>query len=197
MKYSVVKQFSNGAIDNIFNFFFKWVDFGKILIEVFWAFAEIWQAFFAIFYNLIMYVYYLFLFILDRGAEDTSVPRLFTKRVSGRLSSIPTLDLSTASLPSAAASAVSSAAAAVTSPQTARNPKAKRGGKRSLLKQIGDFFVNIFSKAILGIKAAAASVANFFSDKIKPVKEEEHEIVPGSRRSLIEDYMEEYERGRK
>ena len=62
MKYSMVKQFSNAAIDNAFNFVFKIVDFGKILLEVFWGFVDIWAAFFGIFYNFFMYFYYMFLY---------------------------------------------------------------------------------------------------------------------------------------
>ena len=69
MKYTVVKQFSNGFIDNIFNFIFKWADCGKMFLEFLWSFLEIWIAFFLIFYNAFMYVYYLILFFIDRGAE--------------------------------------------------------------------------------------------------------------------------------
>ena len=77
MRYSVVKQFSNQAIDNIFSFVFKWVDCGKMFLEFLWSFLEIWIAFFLIFYNFFMYFYYLFLFFIDRGAESsTSMFRL-------------------------------------------------------------------------------------------------------------------------
>ena len=66
MKYTMVKQFSNAVIDNMFGFIFNIVDFGKIMVEVFWGFVDIWAAFFLKFYNPIKYVYNLFLFIIDR-----------------------------------------------------------------------------------------------------------------------------------
>jgi hypothetical protein len=72
MKYTVVKQFSNGFIDNIFSFIFKWVDCGKMFLEFLLSFLEIWIAFFLIFYNAFMYVYYLFLFFIDRGTESST-----------------------------------------------------------------------------------------------------------------------------
>jgi hypothetical protein len=90
----MVKQFSNGAMDNIYNFIFKWVDFGKVLLEVFWAFLEIWQAFTLIFYNIAMYFYYLFLFFIDRGTEETQATRIFRRPISKRLSSTPSVRLS-------------------------------------------------------------------------------------------------------
>jgi hypothetical protein len=68
MKYSMVRQFSNAAIDNLYTFFFKIWDFAKVLYEVMWAFIEIWAAFFLIFYNIFMYFYYIVLFIIDRGS---------------------------------------------------------------------------------------------------------------------------------
>ncbi|MFA5519873.1 MAG: hypothetical protein WDA74_11520, partial [Spirochaetota bacterium] len=79
MKYSMVKQFSNAAIDNVFTFFFKIVDFGKLMVEVFWAFLDIWIAFFLIFANIFMYIYYLFLFLIDSGSE-AAPPAAFSGR---------------------------------------------------------------------------------------------------------------------
>ena len=90
MKYSVVKQFSNVAIDNAYSFIFKIVDFGKILSLVFWAFVDIWAAFFGIFYNFFMYIYYLFLFVIDRGSETTG-PSILGAKKSPNLSKIPSI----------------------------------------------------------------------------------------------------------
>src|SRR5208337_2277662 len=72
MKYTMVKQFSNGVIDNFFTFLFKWVDCAKMFLEFVWSFIEIWLAFFFIFYNIYMYIYYLFLFLIDRGSETSA-----------------------------------------------------------------------------------------------------------------------------
>lgn len=90
MKYSMVKQFSNNSVDNAYNFIFKWVDFGKTLVESFWAFVDIWVAFFLIFYNMIMYVYYLFLYAIDKGSEST--PGYFRKTRFG-VSSAPRVSI--------------------------------------------------------------------------------------------------------
>ena len=90
MKYTVVKQFSNFAIDNAYSFIFKIVDFGKILKELFWGFVEIWSAFFGIFYNFFMYIYYLFLFMIDRGSESTSTTIIGLKK-SQKVSKIPSV----------------------------------------------------------------------------------------------------------
>ena len=88
MKYSVVKQFSNFAIDNAYSFVFKIIDFGKILRELFWGFLDIWAAFFGIFYNFLMYIYYLFLFMIDRGSE-ASGPSFIGMKKSQSVSKIP------------------------------------------------------------------------------------------------------------
>jgi hypothetical protein len=147
----MVKQFSNGALDNIYNFFFKWVDFGKLLIEVFWAFMEIWQAFFFIFYNIFMYFYYLFLFIVDRGAEETQSSRIFRRSISKRLSSTPAVTLTREKNPipaaygriaSSAAESIASGVSSIVTPP--RNPlSGKPRGKRNILKSALDFFSDL------------------------------------------------------
>jgi hypothetical protein len=70
MKYTFVKQYSIKSIDNIFNFFYKVSDFCKLLLELLWAFYEIWETFFSIFYNFFRYVYFLFLYLIDRSTES-------------------------------------------------------------------------------------------------------------------------------
>src|SRR3990172_2501011 len=115
MKYTMVKQFSNGAIDNIFSFLFKWADCGKMFLEFLWSFLEIWIALFLIFYNAFMYVYYLFLFLIDRGTESGA--GMFRIRgVHGKSSSMPKFEVSrgpTTVPPQYGRQAVSSAADAV------------------------------------------------------------------------------------
>jgi len=200
----MVKQFSNGALDNIYTFIFKWVDFGKILIEVFWAFLEIWSAFFMIFYNMFMYVYYLFLFIIDRGAEKTQ-PFRYWRKFTPKKTSAPTIRISDAPNPIPAAyrssgstaGKGSSAAPSTSSIGTpSRNFSAASGGKKNILKTILEFFADLF----IGIKDAILKpgkiLANFFANRLKPVKEDDHPAEP-QKRSLIDDYMKEYEQTRK
>ena len=93
MKYTMVKQFSNGVVDNIFSFLFKWVDFGKMFLEFIWSFIEIWIAFFLIFYNIYMYIYYLLLFLIDRGSE-TSAGYLRFRGSYSKVSYVPKIELS-------------------------------------------------------------------------------------------------------
>ncbi len=207
MKYSVVKQFSNGAVDNIFNFLFRWVDLGKILIDVFWAFISIWQAFFAIFYNLFMYLYYLVLFLIDHGSEGASIPRVFHHTASGRLSSAPALDISTKTEPvitSKLASAVSQTAETVKNIPSemyevitpARNPLAgDKGGKKNLLKTSAEALTGFWEKLIAALKKPFILISEFFRSKLKPVKEDDEEN--GKKHSLIDEYLKEYERQRR
>ena len=86
----MVKQFSNFAIDNAYSFVFKIIDFGKILNLLFWGFVDIWAAFFGVFYNFFMYLYYLFLFMIDKGSESTAGSLLDRKR-SQNFSKIPSI----------------------------------------------------------------------------------------------------------
>jgi hypothetical protein len=207
MKYSMVKQFSNAALDNIYNFVFKWVDFGKVLLEVFWAFLEIWQAFFLIFYNIAMYFYYLFLFFIDRGTEETQATRIFRRPISKRLSSTPSIRLSPETgnpVPAAYGKAATAAArtadamaaglASISTPP--RNPlSGKAGGKRNTMKSTAEFFSDLAARIRKIFMGPVQGIANFFADRIRPVKEEEHPAEP-KKRSLIDEYMKEYEKQR-
>jgi hypothetical protein len=201
----MVKQFSNNALDNLFNFAFRWVDFGKVLLEAFWSFLYIWQAFFAIFSNLFMYIYYLFLFFIDRGSEGTTMPRLFRPAVSGRRSSTPSLDLSgTDSAPSriasaaksvveTASSAVSSSVSSISSVPLPQNP-AKSGQKSKILKTFGEGVIGFFIALWETLKKPGVLIREFFTNKMKPVKDTEQKA---EKRSLIDEYLQEYEKQRK
>ena len=204
MKYSMVRQFSNGALDNLFNFIFRWVDFGKMAIEFFLSFVSIWQAFFAIFYNIFMYFYYLILFFIDRGSEETVVPRIFKRPTPGRLSSTPSLDLKTAVKPPprmavTVRNVAETAASAVSSIPVSQKTSAGSGQKKSILKSIGEP-IAVFFSAFAGVfKKIGILISDFlsgFSNKIKPVREREEEKISG-KGSLIDEYLREYERQRK
>ncbi len=208
MKYSMVKQFSNGALDNVYNFFYKIVDFGKIMIEVFWGFVEIWQAFFLIFFNIIMYFYYLFLFIIDYSADESRGTMLSFRKKKAGISRTPSISIPKGPSPvsarygkiketTQAAASVAAAAAESVKP----SPTAS-GAKKPIVKTTLEFFSNIFSTIASVITAPVRGVAGFFGPKLKPVKEEPMSSESfGSQRpgsgSLIDQYMKEYEQKRK
>lgn len=201
MKYSMVKQFYNSALDNIYNFFFKWVDFGKIMIEVLWAFLEIWQAFFLIFWNFFMYIYYLLLFGIDRGAESGQAG-FFSRRRRVLRSSTPGVKMSNIPNPvpasykvtSTVSTTVREAAATVASPL--RDGPAASHAKKSIFKSILEFFASIGTGLKNLVVVPGKIVVNFFADTVRPVKNERHAAEP-QQRSLINDYLKEYEEKRK
>ena len=202
MKYTMVKQFYNGALDNIYNFFFRWVDFGKLMLEVFWAFFDIWQAFFMIFWNFFMYFYYLLLFAVDRGAESGQAGFRSRRRRRTVFSSTPKVQISGGPNPIPAAYRVTSTAAKITEEAAStiapplRSGSAKGHAKRSFVKTILEFFASLGSGLKNLVVVPAKATANFFADKVKPTKEESHPAEP-QQRSLISDYLKEYEEKRK
>ncbi len=208
MKYSMVKQFSNAALDNIFKFFFKIVDLGKILYEALWAFFDIWVAFYLIFYNFLMYIYYLLLFAIDRGAEESRYTLLFWKRIPRSISRTPEVKLSSDPNPIPAmyrstvkktSQAVSSAAETVSRTAAAAADRSEirfSSGpvKKTFLKSAAEAVANFF----MGLKKVFFKpfevFADFFTRSVKPVREEEE----GEKsKSLIDEYIREYERKKK
>ncbi|HOD13171.1 MAG TPA: hypothetical protein PLA65_09830 [Spirochaetota bacterium] len=206
MKYTVVKQFSNGFIDNIFSFIFKWVDCGKMFLEFLWSFLEIWIAFFLIFYNAAMYVYYLFLFFIDRGTESSS--GMFRLRGTySKTSYMPKFEVtkSPTTVPGmyggaarAAADAVATTAskASEAATQTLTSIRsAAQGMKKSALREffssvldalkaLGSFIILPFKKLILLFDRGAA---------LRRQREEDS----GENKSLISEYIKEYEQKRR
>ena len=216
MKYSMVKQFSNAAIDNAFSFVFKIVDFGKLLIEVFWAFVDIWLAFFGIFYNFFMYFYYIFLYMIDRGSESGG-PALRTRRKSQKVSRIPsiTLDKTPSIIPSmyrvkttagdtgkTISASIGSATAKtadtvqkVISPIKAPMKSNPKGSKKPFVKSALEFIVEYFVTVKEILTKPFILIAEFFAGKLMPVKEQEPKNTEPSRKiSLIDQYMKEYEK---
>ena len=214
MKYGMVKQFSNAAIDNAYSFVFKIVDFGKILIEVFWGFLDIWLAFFGIFYNFFMYFYYIFLFIIDRGSESSG-PNLRTRSKSQKVSKIPSisLDKTPAVIPSMyrVKTAASDTGKAVTASLSSVSTKTTetvqktlsplkaapygKGSKKPLFKSTLEFIVEFFVTVKDMLSKPFILIAEFFAGKLTPVKETESKNSEPSRKiSLIDQYMKEYEK---
>jgi hypothetical protein len=203
MKYTMVRQFSNAAIDNIFSFFFKFVDFFKVLYEAFWAFLEIWIAFFLIFSNVFMYIYYLILFLIDRGSE-TGIPMVRVRRVSVIPSTAPSVRLSSGANPvpamyGGARAAASSAGAAISSTVSSAMPSLRStpsgtGAKRQVIKTILEGLADFFSALWNIIKIPARWIAGLFG-RIG----ESREKVKGEERpkSLIDEYLREYEQKKK
>jgi len=201
MKYTLVKQFSNSAIDNIFEFGFKIVDFGKIFWETMVAFTEIWVAFFLIFYNFFMYFYYLILFALDWGTESNTTV-FFWRRSSAARSRAPSVVITRGPNPvpsmyvpskpkvvESALSAFADTASSVGS-TVGRIKSSPSGAKRSIIKTILQLIVDFFGllkKIILG---PVKMTAGIFEKKMKPVRDDE---TKAGSRSLIAEYMKEYE----
>ena len=201
MKYSMVKQFSNSALDNIFKFIFRWVDFGKVMLDAGLSFLSIWQAFFAIFYNIFMYFYYLVLFFIDRGSEEGIGSKVLKRPVSVQRTSLPALDFKSTAPPPApriasVAQAVTETAASAVSSIPAPQKSSGGGQKKNILKSIGEPIVAFFL-AITGVfKKLGIFISEFLRNRIKPVKEEGEKTSSG-KGSLIDEYLREYERQRK
>jgi hypothetical protein len=209
MNYSLVRQFANNSIDNFFNFFYKWVDFFKVLLELILAFADIWVTFFQIFSNAYLYVYYLLLFGIDKSTQSSTgftFWRRLPKRVAYSPSKVYVKDIHNP-VPGmyskqAGAATVKLAKATVSGGQAVKETVSAtvqkfgnrpRGVKTDRLKKIMEFFAELFKSIKNFITAPVRSVAEFIVRKMRPVREEE----PGGNKSLIDEYMREYEQRRR
>ncbi len=196
MKYGLVRQFYNQSVDNFFKFFYKIGDFFKMLVELFWAFYDVWEAFFLIFFNLFMYVYYLLLFIIDKSSESQA--RVYynikiPKRVPFRpgrvydryaVNPVPAMYGREKAVPAAVSAAVSTSADKLN--------MAASGARGSLLKAVVEFtgtVVSLIKKAVL---FPFRALGGLLLRRARPVKEES---IPRGR-GLIDEYIKEYE-GRK
>ena len=218
MKYTMVKQFSNAVIDNMFGFIFKIVDFGKIMVEVFWGFVDIWAAFFLIFYNAFMYVYYLFLFMIDRSSESGGPAPYRVRRAASRRTKIPTLNLDTTPVPIPAmyrvtTTAAESGKAVISSVQNVATKTTETvqqaikplkpspigsGSKKPLIKTLLEFIADIFKTTWDFITKPFIAIAEFLAGKLMPVKESDAKFNEAiQKRSLIDEYMKEYEKKQK
>ena len=208
MDYRLVKQFSNNAVDNFFNFFYKIVDFGMVLVDVFWAFLDIWYCFFMIFANVWLYLYYFTLFCLDKltmsglfsrgmGARGGNIgtkaysPDSFVPHnpMYGKieLPKAPVIAQKSSGTVKAAVSAVSEKVAAAAS-----RPQAPKG-KRLSAKDFFEPIVLFFSRIWRSLKRFFSRIAEVLILKLKPVREEQ----PQGSTSLIDEYMKEYKKKKK
>jgi hypothetical protein len=191
MNYTVVKQFYNNAIDNFFNFFYKIIDFGKVLVELFWAFYEIWEAFFLIFINLITYFYYIILFIIDRSTESRWTI-FFWRRLPRRAAYAPSrvyVKDTYNPVPAMYGRTAAISKAATVTPDTVQQLRSAPSGARvSVLRRILEFLGSFFSTIGTIIKWPIKGIAAFLSGRMKPVREE-----ATGQKSLIDEYLKEYE----
>lgn len=192
MNYTVVKQFYNNAIDNFFNFFYKIIDFGKVLVELFWAFYEIWESFFLIFINLIKYAYYIILFIVDRSTQSRWTV-FFWRRLPRRVAYVPSkVYVKDTYNPVPAmygrTATTTSRAAAVTPDASQQLRSAPSGGRISVLRRILEFLGSLFSTMGAIIMWPIRGISAFLSGRLKPVRE-----GATGQKSLIDEYLKEYE----
>jgi hypothetical protein len=192
MKYGMVRQFSNNAIDNFFSFFYKIVDFGKVLIDLLFSFLEIWATFFSIFYNIFMYIYYFFLFIIEAITQSG----IFLWGKSTKTSKAPTISIPTGPIPipsmyggRKAAETISSVAVSAKTALSSIRPSSMQ--KKSIAVKIIEFFTDIFDGIRNFFLNIASGIINIFNKNIKPIKESEKDNTKA--KSLIDEYMKEYE----
>jgi hypothetical protein len=197
MDYRLVKQFSNNAIDNFFNFFYKVADFAFVIVDLFWAFVDIWYQFFMIFINCWLYLYYFTLFAIDkltmsqfifkRGSARHALPGLAVYKNRVVLPVHPMYGRVDASKPAqAVAQAVQSAASA-----SARNVKSVM--KKNVAKDTGESVALLYTRVARSLSNFFKAIGEFFAGKLRPVRDE----TPEKKKSLIDDYMREYERKKK
>jgi hypothetical protein len=204
MKYTVVKQFSNGVIDNFFSFIFKWADCAKMFVEFLWSFLEIWIAFFLIFYNALMYVYYILLFFIDRGTESST--GLFSLRgTHGKVSTIPKFELTKgpSTVPGMYGSRAVSAAAGTITAKTAMAASqtlasvrsagtvASRGLKQSAIKSFFGAVLDFFKSLGRLIAAPFKKLVLMFDRGV--ALRNQREAESDKSKSLIDEYIKEYE----
>ncbi|MCX7677963.1 MAG: hypothetical protein N2316_01970 [Spirochaetes bacterium] len=206
MNYTLVKQFANNAIDNFFNFFYKWVDFFKLLAEVFFAFLDIWVTFFQIFSNLYLYIYYLFLFVIDKSSQSgflfffrrripKRVPympsKVYVRDIYNPIPSIYGKKTSNAPIkPAATPSQTVKETISATVQKLSNRPSGiKTPLSRKFLEILQEFFAAIKRVITSPVRTVAEYIVRKF--KLRPIEE------PAGSRRLIDEYMKEYESKRR
>ncbi|TAL31026.1 MAG: hypothetical protein EPN93_18555 [Spirochaetes bacterium] len=220
MKYLLVRQFYNNSIDNFFNFFNRIVDFGKLLVETFLVFMDIWYQFFMIFINIFRYFYYLVLFGIDKSTESRStiifwrklpernpfqpgrvftreihnpIPAAYGRHAAAAVSQGATVAVSGIRGIRGTVGTVASAASSVTSAGGKLLKPSAGAAKRSFGKGFLQFFADLASGIKTFFMKPARLIADTVMRRMKPVKDEE----PGVAGSLIEQYLKEYEKKRR
>jgi hypothetical protein len=196
MDYRLVKQFSNNAIDNFFNFFYKIADFAFVIVDMFWAFIDIWYQFFMIFINVWLYIYYLALFIIDK----LTMSKLFFRRASSRHAMpgsavyrtnvvLPVHPMYGSITPKPA----QAVAQAVQSVASVSAKSVKSAMKKNVTKDAGESLALMYTRVARSLSNFFKRIGDFFAGKLRPVRED----TPEKKKSLIDEYMREYERKKK
>ena len=142
-----------------------------------------------------MYIYYLFLFAIERGAESDRTT-FFWKR-SSKMGSynpkiaitdgpnpVPAMYRVTEKISQSAGAAASGTKSAISSMSTSASKKAKGSFFKAFAEGIINFFITLIDMITLPFK----NIIRFFDRKLKPTKDEEKT----ESKSLIEEYMKEY-----
>ena len=175
------------------------------------------MLFFGIFYNFFMYIYYIFLFVIDRGSESGG-PTMRSRRRSQNVSRIPSviLDKTPSIIPSmyitkstaaSAGKAISSSVGNVTVKTTEtvqrvmapmKTPPSGTGSKKPIFKSTLEFIVEFFITVKEILIRPFIFITEFFAKRLTPVKENEQKKPEQGRKiSLIDQYMKEYEKKRR
>ena len=204
MDYRLVRQYANNSFDNIFNFFYKIADFFTVMIDCLWAFYDIWYCFAMIFINLFSYLYFLFLFLIDKLTfsrssmfwrktfDDSGVRKMSAAYSREHCNPVSGMYGKVSDSASRTISAVSNAVTApkISSPVSAI--KRPEGARRNLLKEFAEGFVNFMSKLFKKINEFGEWFKKTVLSKLNPVREEE----PQGRKSLVESYMKDYQKSK-
>lgn len=204
MDYRLVRQYANNSFDNIFNFFYKIADFFTVMIDCLWAFYDIWYCFAMIFINLFSYLYFLFLFLIDKLTfsrssmfwrktfDDSGVRKMSAAYSREHYNPVSGMYGKVSDSASRTISAVSNAVTApkISSPVSAI--KRPEGARRNLLKEFAEGFVNFMSKLFKKINEFGEWFKKTVLSKLNPVREEE----PQGRKSLVESYMKDYQKSK-
>lgn len=214
MDYRLVKQYLNDAIDNFFNFFYKIMDFGKVLFDTLLAFGEIWYHFFMFFVNIFLYCYYLFIYGIDK-LTLSSAPVFFWKKsgsstrgefVKSKAYNRTSFSPASGAFGSAAretyrtgtniASTVAETASSAVNSTVGTAQAAAESVVASHVSPRGtNLIVRFFSFIGRGIAGFFMAIGRVFSSfwsfilsKMVPVKEQ-----PVGRKNLIDDYLKNYD----
>ncbi len=206
MKYTMVKQFSNGAADNFFNVFYRIIDFGKILLEVFWAFFDILSTIYLIFFNIFMYIYYFSLFSIEQIAtfqrniflrgkgsqKKSNIPNIIKARPR-RAKRRPSFATNITQTVSKTATIATNTVKTIPAPKVHR-----KAGKKSISKSILEFFEGVGLFFYKMVTTPFKAIANFFINNIAPTKEKSEKSSEKESKgsSLISEYLKEYEKGK-
>jgi hypothetical protein len=168
-----------------------------------WSFIEICIAFLLIFYNIYMYIYYFFLFLIDRGSETSSgvfrlrgtygkTSHVSKFEITGGPTIIPPMYGSIQKFDSVVNKTATGAAGIML--KTVRSSAPKGIKKSTPVKSLNSFFDALISFSQIIVYPFKKLVLLF--DRGMEIRNE-RETKPDDRKSLIEEYIKEYEQKKK